>query len=117
MPEHIHPTANALLYFRIESVHRITRARYPFEISRAKNKKWKSPTNLTVPAQTISIVGRCLPNCSDELKAEVFGAIVANYSAVYQHDLSENFEYELIAEKIVWDNNDGEHHEYIFNQP
>jgi hypothetical protein len=116
MPEHIHPTANALLYFRIESVHRITRERHSFEISRAKNKKWKSPANLTVPAKTIAF-GACMPNCLDELKAEVFGAIVANYSAVYQHDYSESFYYTVVPEKIVWQNTESEHETYFFNQP
>jgi len=116
MPEHIHPTANALLYFRIESINKQTRERYPYEISKGKHLKWKSPANLTVPAKTIAF-GACMPNCSNELKAEVFGAVVGNYNAFYQHDHSENFHYEVIPEKIVWDNCDGEYHEYIFNQP
>lgn len=116
MPEHIHPTANALLYFHIESVHKQTLARYPFEVSKTKNAKWKSPANLTVPAKTIAF-GACMPNCLDELKAEVFGAIVANYSAFYQHDHSENFYYTVVPEKIIWQNTKGEHETYFLNQP
>ncbi len=104
------PTANALLYFRIESVHRITRDRYPFEISRAKNKKWKSPASVVIPLDALEFV-------TYQHVEDILSTIATNYSAVYQHDFSENFEYELIAEKIVWQSSEGKIETHTFNQP
>lgn len=58
---------------------------------------------VSIPIQVLSFfTGEDYTNANKEAWLDIFTAFYINFEAMYPHDISPNFEYKIIPEKIVW---------------
>lgn len=94
--------ANALFYFRAESISKTDFSRHPYSLER-KNKRWQSPMPVSIPIQTIMFFcGEHFTTAKREAWLDIFTNFYLNFEAMYPHDVSPNFDYKIIPERVVW---------------
>ena len=93
--------ANALFYFHAESISKVDLSHHPYSLER-KNKRWQSPMPVSIPIQTLGFFAN--EHFADKRDAylDIFTAFYLNFQAMYPHDISPNFDYKIIPERVVW---------------